>query len=148
MSDKRKQFKTIFDKLKKLLPHLGNENEHEANVAREKIIRLLRSVGLDWNDIAVLLGEQQDPVFDLLRKLLEKPEDAMVRLALHKASFFHSKERAPFADIDVDGHRVTLPMSGDDFGYWLLHEYFLERKLAPSATAMKAAIRTLTALAK
>jgi hypothetical protein len=148
VSDKRKQFKTIFDKLKKLLPHLGNENQHEANVAREKIIRLLRSVGLDWNDIAVFLGEQQDPVFDLLGKLLEKPEDAMVRLALHKASFFHSKERAPFADIDDDGHRVTLPMSGDDFGDWLLHEYFLERKLAPSATAMKAAIRTLTALAK
>jgi hypothetical protein len=68
VSDKRKQFKTIFDKLKKLLPHLGNENQHEANVAREKIIRLLRSVGLDWNDIAVFLGEQQDPVFDLLGK--------------------------------------------------------------------------------
>jgi hypothetical protein len=148
MSDKRKQLKTILDKLKKLLPHLGNENQHEANVAREKIIRLLKSVGLDWNDVAVLLAGQQDSISDLLSKLLEKPEDALIRLALHKASLFHSKDRVPFADIDINGHRVTLPILGDEFSDWLLHEYFLEKKRAPSATAMKAAIRTLTAQAK
>ena len=60
MSDKRKKLEAIFERLTKLLPHLGNENQNEADNARQKITRLLKSVGLDWHDIGTLLCEQKE----------------------------------------------------------------------------------------
>lgn len=55
---KRKAFEQISKKLEKLLPHLGNENDSEADVARRKINALLRQNNLDWHDlVAADVGE-------------------------------------------------------------------------------------------
>src|SRR5262249_47718278 len=116
--------------------------------ALEKATALLHSVRLDWTDFPELLAAQQEPLLDLLSRLLEKPEDTLIRLALERASLFHSSERMPFADVVIDGHYVTWPLSDDEFSGWLLHQYFIERKKAPSVTALKAAIRTLSAHAR
>ena len=45
MSDERKKLGAIFERLTKLLPHLGNENQNEADNARQKITRLLKVCG-------------------------------------------------------------------------------------------------------
>jgi hypothetical protein len=148
VNDKRKKLDRILSKLSKLIAHFGNANPHERVNALEKATALLHSVRLDWTDFPELLAAQQEPLLDLLSRLLEKPEDTLIRLALERASLFHSSERMPFADVVIDGHYVTWPLSDDEFSGWLLHQYFIERKKAPSVTALKAAIRTLSAHAR
>lgn len=66
MSDKRKQFETIFKKFKALFPHLGNENDGEALNALRAINKLLKKAKLDWHDVLTLMAPQEDSFFDLL----------------------------------------------------------------------------------
>ena len=80
----------------------------------------------------------------MLNRLYEKDQDALVRLGLNGATFFRSNEGA-FADVMVGRHRNTWPLSDTQFSDWLLREFFIEKKKAPSLGALKAAIRTLSA---
>jgi hypothetical protein len=144
MSNKRKALEAIFPKLQKLLPHLGNENANEAEAARIMIKRLLATVKLDWNDLAALLADNESSIFKKLSSLFAKDQDILVELGIARATYFHSAEAA-FADVVIDGHRHTWPLSGPEFSDWLLHEFLIERKKAPGLGAMKAAIRTLSA---
>lgn len=144
---KRKQLEIIFAKLQKLLPHLGNANPNEAAAALKKINNLLATVELDWHDFVTLLHDKEPSILDWLDKLFAKDQDVLIKLAFAGADFFHSAE-ATFADVLVDGHRNTWPLSGAEFASWLLHQFYIEMKKAPSLTAMKTAIRTLSALAK
>ena len=142
MSDKRKKLEAIFERLTKLLPHLGNENQNEADNARQKITRLLKSVGLDWHDIGALLGEQKDSVFELLRSLLEKDADALVRIGLTGTKLFVSADGVAYADVAIRENRSTMSLLSSDFSNWLLHQFFLERRKAPTEGALKNALRT------
>lgn len=146
-ASKRKSLETIFAKLQKLLPHLGNANSSEAEAARSAINRLLGSVKLDWHDLATLLSDNEDPLNDILSRLFAKDTDVLIQLALAGASFFHSAE-CPFADVIMDGHRNTWPLAGAEFADWLLQQFFIEKNKAPGAGAMKSAIRTLAAHAR
>ena len=58
---KRKKLETILDKLRKLLPHLGNANVAEAEAARQAINRLLAKAKLDWHDLMARMLEKQRP---------------------------------------------------------------------------------------
>jgi hypothetical protein len=149
MSDKRKSLETILAKLRKLLPHLGNGNANEAAAALGKINDLLKSVKLDWHDMASLMTEEQPSLLEILAKLFAKPEERLVRLGLAGAEFFHSNSDA-FADVVVAGHRNTWPVASAEFYNWLLLQFFNEtgEVEVPSGAAMKAAIRTLSARAK
>jgi hypothetical protein len=151
MSDsKRKKFKTILAKLQKLLPHLGNENASEAETARQTINRLLTTAGLDWQDLISLMQMQEEngpSILDMFAKLFAKDKDTLVQLGLAGATLFHSAS-ATFADVMIDGHRNTWLLGGEEFSDWLLHQFFKETKKAPGGTAMKEAIRTLSAHAK
>jgi hypothetical protein len=148
MSDKRKKLETILERLTKLLPHLGNENQNEADNARQKITRLLQSVGLDWHDIGTLLGEQKDSVFELLRSLLEKDADALVRIGLTGTRLFVSADGAAYADVAIRENRSTMSLSSSEFSDWLVHQFFRERRKAPTGGALKNALRTLSAQAR
>jgi hypothetical protein len=147
MSDKRKALEAIFPKLQKLLPHLGNENDGEANAARLAIKRLLATVKLDWNDLAVLLGNNEASILEAFASLFAKEQDVLIELGLKRATYFCSPDAA-FADVVIAGRRHTWPLSGPAFHDWLLHEYFIEKKKAPTLGAMKTAISTLSAHAK
>jgi hypothetical protein len=146
-ASKRKALEAIFPKLQKLLPHLGNNNTGEADAARLEINRLLTSVKLDWHDITTLLLGKEDSILDMLGRLLAKDQDILVKLGLAGATFFCATEGA-FADVVLNGHRNTWPLSDSEFSDWLLHQFFIEMKKAPSLGAMKQAIRTLSAHAK
>ena len=41
-----------------------------------------------------------------------------------------------------------MSLSSSDFSNWLLHQFFLERRKAPTAGALKNALRTLSAQAQ
>lgn len=83
----------------------------------------------------------------MLGRLLAKDQDVLINLGLAGAAFFWSTEGV-FADVIVGGHRNTWPLSDPEFSDWLLHQFFKEKKKAPTSSAMKAAIRTLSAEAK
>ena len=146
-ASKRQELEAIFPKLRKLLPHLGNANSGEAEAARQAINRLLASVKLDWHDLTTLLVAKEESFLDKLNRLFAKDPDVLVDLGLAGAAFFCATEGA-FADVMVDGHRKTWPLSESEFSDWLLHRFFIETKRAPSISATKQAIRTLSAHAK
>lgn len=148
MHDKRKALETIVEKLGKLLPHLGNENDGEALAAVRSITTLLKKVGLDWHDLATLLRGSQPSLLEMLRSLLEKEPDVLVRLGLAGATFFCSTKGIAFAEIRIDERIETLPLASKAFGEWLVHRFFLERKKAPKLASERDAVRTLTAYAK
>jgi hypothetical protein len=150
-TDKRAALKTILAKLEKLLPHLGNANPHEAAVALGKINKLLAGAKLDWHDLIDLMmsDNKQTSLLDLLQKLILGDAGILVKLALGRATFFHFGSDA-YADVVVDGHRHTWPLSGAEFYDWLLLQYFAEMKMlmVPNPAAMKTALRTLSAHAR
>jgi hypothetical protein len=147
-TNKRAALKTIFFRLQKLLPHLGNDNPGEADAARLAINRLLASAKLDWHDLVKLLLSNGESILEILGRLFGKDQDVLIKLGLAGALFFCSAEGEAFADVVVDGHRNTWPLLDPAFSDWLLHQFFVERKKAPAPGAMKGAIRTLIAHAK
>lgn len=146
-TSKRQALEAIFPKLQKLLPHLGNDSAGEADAARCAINRLLASAKLDWHDLATLLLNKEQSIHEMLGRLLAKDQDVLINLGLAGAAFFWSTEGV-FADVMVDGHRNTWPLLDREFTDWLLHQFFMEKKKAPALSAIKAAIRTLSAEAK
>jgi hypothetical protein len=144
MADKRKALESIFDKFSKFLPLLASDKEGEADNARRMINRELTKAGLDWHDVLTLLSQQKDPVLEMLHRLLEKDTDALVRFGLEGATFF-SDGREVFADVMIEGHRVTCSLASNEFTDWLLYRFYSERKKAPATSALKNATRTLAA---
>jgi hypothetical protein len=149
VSDKTKAFQAILAKLEKLLPHLGDANEHEAAAALVKINKLLADAKLDWHDLIGLMSssDKEASLLDLLQKLLLRDVDLLIHIGLKGAKFFHHDSSA-FADVEIGGHRRTYPLSGAEFYDWLLLQFFTEMKVAPSPSAMKSALRTLSANAR
>lgn len=108
---KRKKFEKILPRLQKLFPRLGDANAAEAEAARQIMIRLLATVGLDWHDLLALMQGGEQSILDLLTKLFIGDEGLLVKLGLAGATFFHSSSAA-FADVVIDGHRNTWPLLG------------------------------------
>ena len=147
MSDKRAALEKVIAKLAKLLPLLASDKDGEVVNAAQAIRRLLATVKLDFHDLVAFLTGNETQLEELLRSLFEKEPDVLLRLGLSGATLFHSAEEVTFADVMVDGWRKTWQLSDSGFGDWLLHQYFLERRKAPATSAMKSAIRSLSAYA-
>ena len=68
------------------------------------------------------------------------------------ANLVHSPEGTSYADVVVNGHRETLPVSprapDSGFGAWLRHRFFEETGSAPNSEALRAALNTLAAQAR
>jgi hypothetical protein len=148
MSDKCAALQTIIGKLAKLIPLLASDKPGEVLNAVQAIRNLLASAGLDLHDLVTLISGEEKPIVELLRSLLEKDDDVLLRLGRAGASLFHSQQGATFADVIVRKHRVTWQITSPEFEDWLLHQFFLERRRAPTASAMRNAIRSLSAQAK
>src|SRR5882724_5825043 len=143
MTDKHKAFQAILAKLEKWIPHLGNANPNEAAAALGKINKLLAGAKLDWHDLLGLMASPDKPssLLDMLAKMLLGEAGLLIKLARDHATFFHHGSDA-YADVVIDGHRNTWPLSGPEFSDWLLRLYYADTKMAPGPTAMKAALRT------
>jgi hypothetical protein len=55
------------------------------------------------------------------------------------AGLFHTPDGAGFADLDINGHRETWPISAQGFRGWLARRFFEETGGAPSAEALQSA---------
>ena len=112
MSDKRAALQTIIGKLAKLISLLASDKPGEVLNAVQAIRNLLASAGiLDLHDLVTLISGEEKPLFELLRSLLEKDDDVLLRLGRAGASLFHSQQGATFADVIVRKHRVTWQLT-------------------------------------
>jgi hypothetical protein len=65
-----------------------------------------------------------------------------------EAELFHSKEDACYADVRVNGHRETWPLTSSGFARWLQHRFYKATGGAPNSQALAAAVSTLQAKAR
>jgi hypothetical protein len=130
-----------------LIPLLASDKAGEVFNTAQAIARLLASAELDFHDLVTLLSREGASVAELLRSRLESDQDALLRLGLG-ASLFRSAEGAVLADVVIDGYPNTWPLSDPEFGDWLLHEFFIDKRKTPASGALKGVIRTLRAYAR
>ena len=64
------------------------------------------------------------------------------------ASFFRSADGPIFVDVEIGGHQVTWPLLSVEFSDWLLHEFLTVKERVPTSTALKSAVRALSAHAR
>jgi hypothetical protein len=72
--------------------------------------------------------------------------DRLIALA-QGAELFHTPSGTCFADIDINGHRETLPIRGKSFKQWLARSYFAATSGAPNAEALQSALNVIEAKA-
>jgi len=74
--------------------------------------------------------------------------DAELLLELAKdAQVFCTEWGDGYADIEVDGHRQTWPLTSNEFGHWLIGLFYRSHGCAVRKSAFSDTIRTLTAKA-
>ena len=111
MSDKRAALQTIIGKLAKFIPLLASDKPGEVLNAVQAMGNLLASAELDLHDLVTLISGEEKPIVELLRSLLKKDNDVLLRLGRAGASLFHSQQGETFADVIVRKHRVTWQLT-------------------------------------
>src|SRR5215831_1340039 len=144
---KRTALKSIRPKLQKLLPLLASDKMGEVFNAAQKIIKLLKSVGMDLHDMVTLMfaaEESEESILVRLLKLLgRKDPDLLISIAQERARFFRGRDGTVYATID----RETLPVEPKgDFEEWLLEQFLSDMKRTTNTAAVRTAIRCLQAL--
>jgi hypothetical protein len=132
---------------------LGSPNEHEKNVARQKIDALAAKHKLSWNDVLELVGisgnDGKDDTARLFEELLKghrKQADILIDLAAAADKFRTADDRV-WADIYIDGHRETRPVRSARFRQWLRHRFWTDQKTAPTSEAVETCLCHLEAAA-
>ena len=85
---------------------------------------------------------------DRAPNLGEKQADALIRLAMAKAKFWHSTDSTAFADIRVEKHRETWPVRSRKFKLWLAGQYYENCRSAPNSEAVQSALNILEGKAR
>jgi hypothetical protein len=148
VSDKRQALDSVIEKLIPLLAHLDNANEGERGNALARVNSLLAKAGLDWRDLGLLLQQEKPSLLEMLNHLLAKDADVLIRIGLQNAKFFHTAADIAFANVMINGHRVTMQLGDAMFDSWLRYRFFVEKQKAPASGAVKSAIATLAAHAQ
>jgi hypothetical protein len=145
MSTKRDALMQVIGKVGKILPLLASDKAGEVTGAAGRLVQVLASVHLDLHDVTALLKEE--PVAKPTNALFETDPEALLRIASDGASFFLDLDHVAYADIDVDGHRETWPLTSHEFSFWLMRQFDTLKSRIPTATHMKSAIRSIGAKA-
>src|SRR6267378_7099674 len=147
MTDKRKALEPILEKVGKLFAMLGSDNRDEVATAAVKMNEILKNAGLDLHDLwQIGWSEKKEDLAAILATLFANDVDVLLKIGQMRASYFCND--AVFADVVVSGHRNTYLVESKAFAQWLLHEFFMEKKKAPTGLSIKTAVRTLAAVAK
>jgi hypothetical protein len=72
--------------------------------------------------------------------------DILIDLA-QAAQLFHAPDGTGFADLDINGHRETLPIRAKGFRRWLARRFFEATQGAPSSEALQSALNVIEAKA-
>ena len=93
-------------------------------------------------------GKEKGNAKDRATNLGEKQADALIRLAMAKANFWHSTDSTAFADIRVEKHRETWPVRSRKFKLWLAGQYYENCRSAPNSEAVQSALNILEGKAR
>jgi hypothetical protein len=98
--------KKINRKLAKLIPLLASDKPGEVFNTAQVMARLLSSIKLDFHDLVTFVMEEKSSQADQ-RSPLERYRNVCIIWGRARASFFHSCERAAFADVIIEGRRAV-----------------------------------------
>jgi hypothetical protein len=103
--------------------------------------------GCATEKVAEALGLQMSDLFpETVRG--KKSSTRLVHLAEQAGiEVFHTKERAGYAAVEVDGHRETRPLRSDGFGLWLRRLHYEATEESVGDEVLAEAIATLEAQA-
>jgi hypothetical protein len=148
MNDKRQALESVLDKVGKLFAMLSSDNRDEAANAAAMMKEQLKKVGLDIHDLWRLgWVDNKENIAEVLANLFaNKDSDLLVRIGLEHAKLFRNDQ--VFADVTINGRRHTYPVESSAFEKYLTHLFYRQRQATTSATAIKAAVRTLVAHAE
>ena len=74
--------------------------------------------------------------------------DILIAIANRRAELFHAPDGAPYADIEVSGHRETWPIRSRGFRKWLCHTFFEATNKAAGSDAQQSALGVVEARAQ
>jgi len=151
---KKEDLDKLRETLRKLFAMLGSSNEHERNVALQKIDEIAAKHKMSWNDVLELVGiggksEGKNDTANLFEELLKarrKQADILIDLA-GAADKFRTADCRVWADIHIGGHRETWPVRSAGFKRWLRHRFWTDQKTAPTSEAVEACLCHLEAAA-
>jgi hypothetical protein len=149
---KKEDMDKLRETLRKLFAMLGSPNEHEKNIARQKIDELAAKHKLSWNDVLELVGiggggkDDTARFFEELLKGRRKQADILIDLA-GAADKFRTADGRVWADIHISGHRETWLVRSAGFKRWLRHRFWVDQKTAPTSEAVEACLCHLEAAA-
>lgn len=146
MIDKRKALEPVLDKVGKLFAMLSSDNPNESASALTKMREILKTADLDIHDLWTLMTEKQDKLAALLAAMFADDKDLLIKIGTERTSYFVND--AVYADVEVRGHRNSLPIHSKAYQEWLLQQFFLDKGKAPTSGAIKSAVATLAAIVK
>lgn len=145
MNKRRNALMTVIDRVAKLVPLLASDKSGEVVSAAGHLVHVLAKAGLDLHDVVDLLREE--PTRVRVNSPLETDQEALIRLGSTGVTYFLTSDREVFADIALNGHRETWPVSSTQYSEWLMHRFFEEKERIPTAAQLKNAIHFLQARA-
>jgi hypothetical protein len=156
MTDKSKALQPIIEKVGKVfarLSSLTSDNRDDAVACNDvltsvvKMNDILKEAGLDVHDLwQIGFVDNKDRLKAILAMLLQKDVDVLLKIAQERATYFCND--AVFADVEVRGHPHTYAIESKAFKEWLLQQFFLETRRAPTGSSIKTAIHTQAAHVK
>jgi hypothetical protein len=81
------------------------------------------------------------------KKQQEKQIDILVQAAETSGRLFHDASDVAYVDLTHKNHRETWPINSRQFKSWLMHQYWLKNKSAPSSEALTSALRLIESMA-
>jgi hypothetical protein len=123
MTDKKK-LEAVFKDVSRLFGKLHSSNsDAEILTAVRMVEKKLEAAGMHIGDLGKFL--QPEDLMSLFAKLFAKDEDILIDLARASGKFFCTCDGQCYADITINGHRQTLPISSSQFEFWLRRRYYV-----------------------
>lgn len=145
MNKRRDALSTVIDRVAKLVPLLASDKSGEVVSAAGHLVLVLAKAGLDLHDVVDLLREE--PTRVRVNSPFETDQEALIRLGSMGVTYFLTSDREVFADVALNGHRETWPLSSTQYSEWLLHRFFEDKERIPTGAQLKNALHFLRARA-
>ncbi|MDO9574822.1 MAG: toprim domain-containing protein, partial [Candidatus Contubernalis sp.] len=77
----------------------------------------------------------------------EKQADILIKIATNGAYLFHDETRDGFANLEVNNHRETWPLTSKFYKQWLVRQYYEKAEKSPGSEAVRQALGVIEAKA-
>src|SRR4029450_8739491 len=103
------------------------------------------AVGLDENGNIIDLDKKREEQKQKEEKEEKRTQAEELLEAALSADLFHSADKTPYADIEINGHRETYACRTKGFRRWLVRQFYEQTHKAPGSDAIQAALNLIEA---